>query len=487
MASVSPTITTCTTWRYNATRLMPPTTIVERVFRVRERGTTVATELRAGLTTFMVMAYIIFVNPIVLGYSGVPGLEGKGLPFAATLTVTCLTAGVLSIAMGLASNYPLAMAPGMGLNAVVAFELVVGRGLTWPQAMTVVALEGVVITVLVLTRFRQAMLEAVPLALKRAISVGIGLFIAFIGFFTAGFVIKPDKSPLPVGLGTFDRLPAVVFLVGFVVTAWLLARRVRGALLMGIVATTVLAIVLNSVLADGKGFPTPGAATVPTAVVQWPDFSTFGRLDFGVVARLGVVTTVLVTFSIMLSDFFDTIGTIIGVGGKGGFLDAHGRLPRAERVLLVDSLGAVAGGVANSSSNTTYIESAAGVAEGGRTGLVAVVAGALFLIAMWFSPLASVIPAQATAPALVLVGFYMMTVAREIPWDDYEEAVPAFVTMLVMPFTWSITNGIGAGFVTFSAIKLLSGRGARVHWLVYAASAAFVFYFALPLLERALA
>jgi adenine/guanine/hypoxanthine permease len=435
----------------------------------------------------MVMAYIIFVNPIVLGYSGVPGLEGKGLPFAATLTVTCLTAGVLSIAMGLASNYPLAMAPGMGLNAVVAFELVAGRGLTWPQAMTVVVLEGVVITALVLTRFRQAMLEAVPLALKRAISVGIGLFIAFIGFFTAGFVVKPDKSPLPVGLGTFNSLPAVVFVLGLLLTAWLLARRVRGALLLGILGATALAIVLNGLVAGWKGFPTPGAATVPTALVQWPDLSTFGRLDFGVIARLGVVTAVLVTFSIMLSDFFDTIGTIIGVGGKGGFLDAHGRLPGADRVLLVDSLGAVAGGVANSSSNTTYIESAAGVAEGGRTGLVAVVAGALFLVAMWFSPLASVIPAQATAPALVLVGFYMMTVARDIPWDDYEDALPAFVTMLVMPFTWSITNGIGAGFVTFSAIKLLSGRGARVHWMVYAASAAFVVYFALPLLERALA
>ena len=434
----------------------------------------------------MVMAYIIFVNPIVLGYSGVPGLEGKGLPFAATLTVTCLSAGVLSIVMGLASNYPLAMAPGMGLNAVVAFELVAGRGLTWPQAMTIVALEGIVIAVLVLTRFRQAMLEAVPLALKRAISVGIGLFIAFIGFFTAGFVVKPDKSPLPVGLGTFDTLPAVVFVVGFLLTAWLMARRVRGALLIGIVGTTVLAIVLNGVVAEWKGFPTPGAATVPTALVQWPDFSTFGRLDLGVVARLGVVAAVLVTFSIMLSDFFDTIGTIIGVGGKGGFLDAHGRLPRADRVLLVDSLGAVAGGVANSSSNTTYIESAAGVAEGGRTGLVAVVAGVLFLVAMWFSPLASVIPAQATAPALVLVGFYMMTVARDIPWDDYEDAVPAFVTILVMPFTWSITNGIGAGFVTFSAIKLLGGSAARVHWMVYAASAAFVVYFALPLLERVL-
>jgi adenine/guanine/hypoxanthine permease len=442
--------------------------------------------VRAGLTTFMVMAYIIFVNPIILGYVGVPGLDGKGLPFGPTLTVTCLTAGLLSIAMGVISNYPFALAPGMGLNAVVAFELVAGRGLTWPQAMTIVFLEGAVITVLVLTRFREAMLEAVPLALKRAISVGIGLFIAFIGFFTAGFVVKPSAGPLPVGLAPMQGLPIAVFLVGFLLTAWLMARRLRGALLLGIVATTVIAIVLNGALAGFKGFATPGAAQIPPAIVQAPDFSTFGRLDFGVVGRLGVLTAVLVTFSIMLSDFFDTMGTIIGVGGKGGFLDPQGRLPGASRVLLVDSLGALFGGVANSSSNTTYIESAAGVTEGGRTGLGPVVTGLLFLVAMWLSPLASVIPAQATAPALVIVGFYMMSVARDIAWEDYEDAIPAFVTMLVMPFTWSITNGIGAGFVTYVAIKVLNGRARQVHWMLYLAAIAFLLYFVIPLLERRL-
>jgi AGZA family xanthine/uracil permease-like MFS transporter len=263
-----------------------------------------------------------------------------------------------------------------------------------------------------------------------------------------------------------------------------MARRVRGALLLGIVLTTIIAIALNGLVAGWKGFSTPGAAQLPRAIVQLPDFSTFGRLDFGVVARLGIVTTMLVTFSIMLSDFFDTMGTIIGVGGKGGFLDARGQLPRASRVLLVDSLGAAFGGLANSSSNTTYIESAAGVTEGGRTGLVPVVTGVLFLISMWFSPLASVIPAQATAPALIIVGFYMMSVARDIAWDDYEEAIPVFVTMLVMPFTWSITNGIGAGFVTHVAIKVLNGRGARVHWMLYLAAAAFIVYFLVPLIER---
>src|SRR5439155_646236 len=371
-----------------------PTGFVTSVFGLRERATSVATEVRAGLTTFMVMAYIIFVNPIILGYVGVPGLDGKGLPFGPTLTVTCLTAGLLSIAMGVFTNYPFALAPGMGLNAVVAFELVAGRGLTWPQAMTIVFLEGVVITLLVLTRFREAMLEAVPLGLKRAISVGIGLFIAFIGFFTAGFVVKPNAGPLPVGLGPLQGLPIAVFLVGFVLTAWLMARRVRGALLLGIVLTTIIAIALNGLVAGWKGFSTPGAAQLPRAIVQLPDFSTFGRLDFGVVARLGIVTTMLVTFSIMLSDFFDTMGTIIGVGGKGGFLDREGRLPDARRVLLVDSLGAVAGGLA---------------------------------------------------------------------------------------------NGIGAGFVTYVAIKLLNGRGRYVHWMLYVAAAAFVVYFAIPFIERRLA
>ena len=298
-------------------------------------------------------------------------------------------------------------------------------------------------------------------------------------------MIKPATGPLPVGLGTFRGLPISVFVVGFVLTAWLMARRTRSALLLGILGTTIVAVVLNEVFAAGGGFATPGAARIPAGIIQVPDLSTFGRLDFGLFAKLGVLTAVLVIFSIMLSDFFDTMGTIIGVGGRGGFLDTRGQLPRAGRVLLVDSLGALFGGLANSSSNTTYIESAAGVTEGARTGLASVVTGLLFLAAMFFSPLASVIPAQATAPALISVGFFMMGIAREIQWDDYEEAIPAFMTMLLMPFTWSITNGIGAGFVTYAAIKLLRGRGAQVSWMVYATCAAFVVYFCLPLIEGA--
>jgi AGZA family xanthine/uracil permease-like MFS transporter len=439
-----------------------------------------ATEIRAGATTFMVMAYIVFVNPAVLGFAGIEGLEGRGLPFAPTLTVTCLTAGLLSIAMGLFTRYPFAIAPGMGLNAFVAFELVAARGLSWPEAMTVVFLEGCAIAILVLTRFREAVMDAVPMVLKRAIGVGIGLFIAFIGFFTAGFTVKPAGSPLPVGLGALGTIPGAVFVVGFVLTAWLFTRRVTGALLIGIAGSTALAIALNGLVGGWQAFALPGVAQIPTAVVQAPDFSTFGRLDFGLFARLGLLAAGLAIFAMMLSDFFDTMGTIIGVGGQGGFLDARGRLPRVNRVLLVDSVGAIAGGFANASSNTTYIESAAGVAEGARTGAAAVTVGVLFLLAMFFSPLAAVIPAQATAPALILVGFYMMAVVRDIAWDDHEEAVPAFVTMLVMPFTWSITNGIGAGFITWAAVKVLAGKAAEVHWLVYLTSVAFAVYFLLP-------
>jgi AGZA family xanthine/uracil permease-like MFS transporter len=456
--------------------------LLESYFGFRQHGTDLRTEVRAGVATFMVMAYIIFVNPSILGFTGIAALDGKGLPFPATLTVTCLTAGLLSIAMGLYARYPLALAPGMGLNAFVAFELVAHRGLTWPQAMTVVFLEGLVILVLVLTRFREALMNAVPMTLKLAISVGIGLFIAFIGFFTSGFVVKP-AGPLPVGLGTMKGLPIAVFVIGLLLTLGLMARRVRGALLIGILATTVIAIALNGLFAGWQGFSTPGAAQIPRAIVQSPDFSTFGRLDFALFARLGALAAVLAIFSMMLSDFFDTMGTVIGVLGKAGFVDRGGRLPRLDRVLLVDSIGAMFGGWANASTNTTYIESAAGVTEGGRTGLPSVVAGVLFLLAMWFAPLAGVVPAQATAPALIVVGFFMMTLAREIAWDDVEEALPAFMTVLTMPFTWSISNGIGAGFISHVVIKLALGKGGQVHPLLYVAALAFVVYFCAPWLS----
>ena len=260
---------------------------------------------------------------------------------------------------------------------------------------------------------------------------------------------------MPVALGPLGTLPMAVFVIGFLLTLGLMARRVRGALLLGILGTTVIAIVLNTIVAGGQGFPTPGAAQLPRAIVQRPDLSTFGRLDFGLFAQLGGLAAVLAIFSMMLSDFFDTMGTVIGVGEKAGFVDGDGRMPRLNRVLLVDAAGAVFGGWANASSNTTYVESAAGVAEGGRTGVAAVVVGVLFL----------------------LVGYFMMTLARGIAWDDAEEALPAFVTMLVMPFTWSITNGIGAGFIAYVVIKLVTGKAREVHWMLYLTCVAFAVYF----------
>ncbi|MDR5696417.1 MAG: NCS2 family permease [Armatimonadota bacterium] len=452
---------------------------LENTFRLSERGTTVTTEVRAGLATFMVMAYIIFVNPSILGQIADP--TGERLAFPAVLTVTCLTAGILSILMGLWSNYPFALAPGMGLNAVVAFQLVGSLKLTWPQAMTVIFLEGLVILLLVLTRFREAVMDAIPMSLKRAIGVGIGLFIALIGFVNAGFVV-PGQG-VPVSLGHLRALPITVFVVGLLITGWLLARRVKGALLWGILLTTAVAIVANYLWGGGRAFG--ASAVLPAQWIGAPqglvgDGRIFGRVDFAFFATLGVATAVLVVFSIMLADFFDTMGTVVGISSEAGFLDERGKLPGIRRVLVVDSLGAAFGGFANSSSNTTYIESAAGVAEGGRTGLTSVVVGVLFLLAMFLNPLAGIIPAQATAPALILVGFFMMTIVKDIPWANYDEAIPAFVTMLVMPFTYSITNGIGAGFIVYTVLKLLSGKIREVHPLMLVSSLAFVIYFLNP-------
>ena len=434
----------------------------------------------------MVMAYIIFVNPTILSFAGIRDLQGLGPSFAATMAATCLVAGVMTILMGLWANYPLALAPGMGLNAVVAFQLIVQMKLPWQAAMGVIFLEGVVITVLVVTGFRQAVMNAIPMALKRSSGVGIGLFILFIGLANGELIAWGSKDiGTPVALGNLTTGPVLVTLVGLFVTIWLMAARVRGALLLGILFSTVVAIAVNA--ASGwTAYTTPGVAVIPTSVFAPPDLSTFGQgINLEAFVRLGVVTAVLTVFSIMLSDFFDTMGTVIGIGGEAGWLDEKGNLPRLNRVLLVDSLGAVFGGAAGSSSATTYIESAAGVSEGGRTGLTSVVVGVLFLLAMFFSPIAAVVPAHATAPALIVVGFLMAAIAREIPFGDFEEGLPALLTIAVMPFTYSITNGIGVGFIAYTFVKLVRGKGAELHWMMYLASAAFVVYFAMPWMKLA--
>ncbi len=451
--------------------------MLETFFKLREHRTTVGAEVMAGLTTFMVMAYIIFVNPAILSFAGVPPLQGQGPPFPATLAATCLVASLTTAAMGLATNYPLALASGMGLNAVVAFQLIAGLKLPWPAAMGVIFLEGVVITALVLTGFREAVMDAIPLSQKRAISVGIGLFILFIGLVNGGLVKAGTGIPVTLGDLTSPRVTAAV--VGLFLTVLLLAVGVRSALLLGIVATTALAIVVNS-LSGGKVWTLPGVAALPTRIVAWPDFSTIGAgLNVEVFTRVGLLTAALTIFSIMLSDFFDTLGTVIGIGAEAGWLDREGRLPRMLRVLLVDSLAAAVGGAFSASSATTYIESAAGVAAGGRTGLTAVVVAICFALALFFAPLAGVVPPEATAAALVIVGYLMCTLVREIPFGDLDEGLPALLTMTVMPFSYSITNGIGAGFISYAFIKLVRGKGGEVHPLMYAAAVAFVLYFVL--------
>ncbi|HEX2501719.1 MAG TPA: NCS2 family permease [Methylomirabilota bacterium] len=451
--------------------------MLEGYFRLKEHGTTVGAEVLAGLTTFMVMAYIIFVNPAILSFAGIPALQPQGVPFAPTLAATCLVAALATAAMGLVTNYPLAVASGMGLNAVVAFQLIAAQKLPWPAAMGVIFLEGVVITLLVMVGVREAVLNAIPLALKRAISVGIGLFILFIGLVNGG-VVRPGQG-IPVTLGALTTPKVLVAVAGLLLTLIFLARGVRAALLLGILGTTVLAIVVNA-LHGGSVWTLPGVAVLPASLVAWPDFSTLGAgVNVEVFGRLGILAACLAIFSIMLSDFFDTVGTVVGIGAEARWLDREGRLPRMNRVLLVDSLAAALGGAASASSATTYIESAAGVAAGGRTGLTSVVVALCFGLALFAAPLAGVVPPEATAPALIVVGFLMCALVREIPFGDLEEGFPALLTMTLMPFSYSITNGIGAGFVSYVVIKLVRGRAAAVHPLLYAAAAAFVVYFAL--------
>ena len=449
-------------------------------FKISERGSTVRTEILAGLTTFMTMAYILFVNPSIL--TALPDRTGTTLTPEAVLTVTALVAGITSIAMGAYANYPFAIAAGLGLNAVVAFQLVGANNLTWPEAMGVVVTEGIIILILVLTNFRQAVMDAVPLALKGAIAVGIGLFIAVIGFVDAGFVTSTQLPAPPLQLGTGGELqgwPVTIFIIGLLLIVWMYLRKIKGALLIGILASTILAVIVNEAFLDGQGF---GASANFGRVADIPsseNFELIGNFSFGFFAEMGFIAAVLAVFTLMLSDFFDTMGTAVGLGREMGALDSEGRLPDVDKVLQVDSAAAALGGAFSASSNTTYIESASGIADGGRTGLTAVTVGVLFLLAVLFSPLAVMVPFQAAAPALVLVGFLMMRTVRDLPWDDLELAIPAFLTIVLMPFTYSITNGIGAGFVSYVFIKLVRGKAGDVSPMMYIAAGAFVIYFAI--------
>ena len=472
---------------------------LDRWFDVSARGSTVRQELRGGLTTFFTMAYIVVLNPLILASAADVG--GVRLDFAQLTTSTALVAAVMTLAMGVFGRYPIALAAGLGLNGVVAIQL--AGQMSWPAAMGIVVIEGLAITFLVLVGFREQVFNAVPLALKQAISVGIGLFIAFIGFVDAGFVRRnPDAAgtPVPVNIGIGGRLlgwPTLVFAVGLLITAVLLARKVKGAILIGIVVTTAFAIALNAIVdvppqfgPDGVFDPRGWGLNVPRMpddLVASPDFGLLGAFSLGGSwATVGVISTILLVFTLMLADFFDTMGTVVGIGREAKLLDEEGRLPGIRKVLLVDGVAAAAGGAASASSNTSYIESAAGVAEGARTGLANLVTGGLFLGALFLTPLFEVVPYEAASPALVIVGFLLMAQVRDIPWDDWDVAIPAFLTIVLMPFTYSITNGIGAGFVSYVVMKAGRGKGREVHWLLWVVAALFVIYFAIDPVERLL-
>lgn len=467
---------------------------LERYFRFAANGTTLARDTMAGVTTFIVMSYIIFLNPAILSFAGIQGLEGKGLPFDGVLTATCLVAGVMTMAMGLYTNRAYAIAPGLGINAIVAFQLVATEGLSFSAAMGLIVIEGIAVTLLVVSGLREKIMRAIPLELKKAIAIGIGLFIAFIGLYDSGIIARGVGTPLT--LGRFTTWPIAVTLLGIIVTLVLRARGFRGDLLVGIILTTLVATLINENVSNA-GF-TSGAQW-PNHVTDTPNFSLLGNFNFDAFSKLGVISAIVWAFSLFLSDFFDTMGTLVGVGKQAGYLDKEGELPEIRKPLLIDSLAAIAGGAASTSSATTYIESGAGVGAGGRTGWVAVVCGALFFPFMFFAPIIGMVPAQATAAALLVVGYLMISALTEaeeeaepgahpmklagIDFHDLSIGLPAALVILFMPLTYSITNGIGFGFIAFTLIRAAQGKWRTVHPFMWLVSAAFLLYFLVPLLQ----
>jgi adenine/guanine/hypoxanthine permease len=467
---------------------------LDRYFQLSERGSTLARELRGGIATFFTMAYIIVLNPIIL--AGGTDKYGDQLTFAQLSAATALVAAVMTFIMGVGGNLPLAIAAGLGLDTVVAYQI--APTMSWEDAMGLIVIEGVVICIAVVTGLRTAIMDAIPLPLKQAISVGIGLFIAFIGLVDAGFITRiPDaaQTVVPVQLGFGGELrgwPTVVFIVGLLLAVSLLTRRVPGAILLSIIGATVLAVIIEAI-ADLKPLPN-GFSQWGLQVPEWPDKVT-STPDLGLLGEFsigggfehaGVITAIVFIFTLILSDFFDTMGTVVGVSNEAGLLDKDGNPPNLTRVLFIDGAAAVAGGASSVSSNTSFIESAAGVGEGARTGLANVFTAVLFAIALFFVPIYSIVPQAAATPALVAVGFLLMTQVKGIPWDEWEIAVPAFLTIMLMPFTFSITNGIGAGFIAYVVLKASRGAWREPHPLLWVVSILFAAYFALHPIKQLL-
>jgi AGZA family xanthine/uracil permease-like MFS transporter len=422
---------------------------LERYFEFAALGANWRTEILAGCTTFMTMAYIVFVNPAIL--------HETGMPLAAVTAATCLSAAIGSCLMGAFARYPIALAPGMGLNAYFTYSVVKGMGIPWQAALGAVFLSGLAFFLLTLLGVRQVILSAIPFELHAAVAAGVGLFIALIGLRNSGIVV-PNAATM-VTLGHLNDKSTALAIFGLLLIAALLAWRVRAAMLIGIMTTTLVALAT-------------GVAHWAPQTYRFSDLSaTAFKLDLAATFRIGFFEIV---FVFLFIDMFDNIGTLVAVGSKAGLFDSAHRIPRVNRILISDSIATMAGSLAGTSTVVSYIESAAGVAAGGRTGIPAIVTGLLFVAALFLAPVAGAIPAAATAPALIIVGCLMMPVVAEIQWNDIEVAVPAFLTMMAIPLTFSIANGLAFGFTTYTLMKIMRGKFRQVNWLVYVLTAIFI-------------
>ncbi|WP_337004537.1 MULTISPECIES: NCS2 family permease [unclassified Microbacterium] len=467
-----------------------PTGALDRFFEISKRGSTIGTEIRGGLVTFVTMAYIVILNPIIL--SGKPDVAGNMLDFNAVGAATALTAGVMTILFGLVTRLPFGFAAGLGINAFVAFS-VVGQ-VTWPEAMALVMINGVVIVLLAATGLRKAIFDAVPFQLKIAITVGIGLFIAFIGFVNSGFVTATGASSPPVGLGvngSVATVPSLLFVITLLLTGILVALKIKGGMLIGLIGGTVLAVIVEAIWHIGaRGFDDEGnvvnpggwGLTVPAldgSPVGIPDLSLIGAVDFGFdLGKVSLVALVMIVFTLLFTNFFDAMGTMTGLAKEANLADDNGDFPRIKSALVVEGVGAIAGGATSSSSSTVFIESGAGIGEGARTGLANVVTGVVFLIAMFLTPLTSIVPTEIAAAALIIVGAMMMAQIRYIDFTDFRVLLPVFLTVSVMPLTYSIANGIGAGFVSWVLIHAFSGKAKTISPLLWVVGAGFLIFFA---------
>lgn len=430
--------------------------MLEKMFKLEQHGTTVKTEVVAGFTTFMTMAYIIIVNPLIL--------QDAGMPFGAVMVATVTSAAFATLLMALLANYPFALAPGMGLNAYFAYTVVLGMGLSWQAALAAVFISGLIFLALTLTKVREAIVNAIPLSLKLAVSAGIGLFIALIGFKNAG-IVKANPNVL-VELGDFSQPAVILAVIGLVITAFLVVKRVKGSLLLGILITTIIGIPMG--VTDVSNFK---LVSLPPSVAE-----TFGAFSLGFKELFGF-GIISIIFAFTFVDMFDTIGTLVGVSSKAGMLDEKGHLPRANRALLADALGTTFGSVMGTSTVTTYVESASGVAEGGRTGLTSLIVAGLFLLSLFFAPLVSIVPGAATAPVLIIVGIFMMEPVMRIDFTDYMEAIPAFLAIVMMPFTFSIAEGIVFGVLAYTILRALTGRFKEISLTMWVLSVLFVIRF----------